>query len=217
MTGMLRSRSRNGDRQAGFTFVEMLVTVIMIGLLSAIMIPIFLGSREKASGATAEALLRTGAATVEAVAVDTDGYAAITPAQLAANEPNVAWQSAPGAQAPDNQVTRQRPRPERLRPLHHDRVRHDLRPAEGRDVGAHRHPHLRPGLRLVERERDGGRPAAHTSCCHPVLASATGTPAASRTSSPGAPASRRPTGMRGVSSRARSASRRSGGIATSSS
>lgn len=105
MTGMLQSRSRNGDRQAGFTFVEMLVTVIMIGLLAAIMIPIFLGSREKASGATAEALLRTGAATVEAVAVDTDGYAAITPAQLAANEPNVAWQSAPGAQAPDNQVT----------------------------------------------------------------------------------------------------------------
>jgi type IV pilus assembly protein PilA len=105
MTGMLRHGRRNDDRQAGFTFVEMLVTVIMIGLLSAIMIPIFLGSRDKASGATAEALLRTGAATVEAVAVDTDGYATITPAQLGASEPNVAWQSAPGAQAPANQVT----------------------------------------------------------------------------------------------------------------
>ena len=98
-------RKRTGERQAGFTFVEMLVTVIMIGLLSAIMIPIFLGSREKASGATAEALLRTGAATMEAVAVDTDGYTAITPAQLSASEPNVAWQSAPGAQAPANQVS----------------------------------------------------------------------------------------------------------------
>lgn len=97
-------RSRTGERQSGFTFVEMLVTVIMIGLLSAIMIPVFLGSREKAAGATAEALLRTGAATVEAVAVDTDGYATITPAQLAANEPNVTWQAAPGAQAHDDQV-----------------------------------------------------------------------------------------------------------------
>ncbi len=29
----------------------------------------------------------------------------ITPAQLSASEPNVAWQSAPGAQAPANQVS----------------------------------------------------------------------------------------------------------------
>lgn len=105
MTGMLRRRGPTADRRAGFTFVEMLVTVIMIGLLSAIMIPIFLGSRDKAAGATAESLLRTGAATMEAVAVDAEGYATITPAELSASEPNVAWQTAPGAQAPADQVS----------------------------------------------------------------------------------------------------------------
>ncbi len=105
MAGMLKDRARRGDRRAGFTFVEMLVTVIMIGLLSAIMIPVFLGSRDKASGATAQSLLRTGAATVEAVAVDTDGYSTITPAELSASEPNVGWRDTPGARAPDDQIT----------------------------------------------------------------------------------------------------------------
>ena len=101
----MAARLRNRDQQAGFTFVEMLVTVIMIGLLSAIMIPIFLGTREKAAGAGAESLLRNGAATVETVAVDTHGHAAVTTAQLTTVEPNVAWLAAPGAAAPRNEVT----------------------------------------------------------------------------------------------------------------
>ena len=107
MTGLLRIRSHREDsgREAGFTFVEMLVTVIMIGLLSALMIPIFMGSREKASGATAEALLRSGATTMESVVVDTETYAAVTPAQLAATEPNLTWLASSGAQARDNEVS----------------------------------------------------------------------------------------------------------------
>lgn len=101
MTATLRRR----HREAGFTFVEMLVTVIMIGLLSAIMIPVFLGTRDTAAGASAESLLRNGAATVETVAVDSDGYAGVTTAQLGAVEPNLAWLATPGAQAPRNEVT----------------------------------------------------------------------------------------------------------------
>ena len=53
-------------------------------------------------GASAESLLRSGAATVEAAAVDADGYAAITTDQLARIEPNVSWHDAPGATAAAN-------------------------------------------------------------------------------------------------------------------
>lgn len=100
-------RKTNDDRahQTGFTCVELLVTVIMIGLLSALMIPIFMSSRDKATGATAESLLRTGATTMESVVVDTETYAAITPAELKATEPNLTWLAAPGAEARHNEVT----------------------------------------------------------------------------------------------------------------
>ena len=92
-------------RQAGFTFVELLVAMIVLGLLAAVMIPAFLGQREKAQGAGAESLLRTGASTMEAASVDAQGYPLVTTDRLAATEPNVAWLSTPGASAPKDQVS----------------------------------------------------------------------------------------------------------------
>ena len=101
----MRRTTRNTSSPAGFTFVELLIVTVIIGLLSALMIPAFLGQREKAEGAAAQSLLRSGAGTVEAAAVDADGYAAITTAQLHTIEPNVAWQTAPGATTTLNQVS----------------------------------------------------------------------------------------------------------------
>lgn len=101
----MRRTTRGNDSQAGFTFVELLITTIIIGLLAALMIPAVLGQREKAMGASAESLLRSGAGTVEAAAVDAEGYAIITTAQLAKIEPNVSWRDAPGATATANEVS----------------------------------------------------------------------------------------------------------------
>lgn len=98
--------SRIGRReQAGFTLIEMLVTMIVLGLLAAVMIPAVLGQRQKAEGASAESLLRTGASTMEAASVDADGYPAITTARLAAAEPNLSWLDSAGARAPENEVS----------------------------------------------------------------------------------------------------------------
>lgn len=91
--------------QTGFTFVELLVAMIVLGLLAAVMIPSVLGQREKAAGASSQALLRTAAASVEAAAVDADGYAALTTARLAAIEPAVSWLPAAGARAPEGEVS----------------------------------------------------------------------------------------------------------------
>jgi len=101
----MRRTNRASGAHAGFTFVELLIATIIIGLLAALLIPAVLGQREKAMGASAESLLRSGAGTVEAAAVDAEGYAAITTAQLAEIEPNVSWRDAPGATATAGEVS----------------------------------------------------------------------------------------------------------------
>ena len=99
-----RSTTRPRTAPAGFTFVEVLIVTVVLGLLAALMIPVFLGQQEKAQGGAAQSLLRSGASAVESAAVD-QGYAALTPSTLHAVEPNIAWQTAPGATTTANAVT----------------------------------------------------------------------------------------------------------------
>lgn len=95
--------ARRGE--AGFTFVELAVTVIVLGLLAALMTPMFLGTRDRAADAGAQALLRTGASAVEAAAVEDEGFALLTTERLAAAEPTVAWLDAAGAEARAHEVS----------------------------------------------------------------------------------------------------------------
>ena len=72
----------------GFTLVEMLTTMAMIGILAAIAIPNFLGHQQKAEDASAKALAHTGALALQTYAVDHDGYGA-TRAELQALAPEL--------------------------------------------------------------------------------------------------------------------------------
>ncbi|MEW6582815.1 MAG: prepilin-type N-terminal cleavage/methylation domain-containing protein [Actinomycetota bacterium] len=96
---------RAGARHRGFSFVELLIVTVMLGLLAAIAVPAILGQRERAEDATAKSLLRAGAGAVEASFTQEESYAGLDAAALRAVEPNVKWLDAPGAQSAETEVS----------------------------------------------------------------------------------------------------------------
>jgi type IV pilus assembly protein PilA len=69
--------------ERGFSLIELLVVMLIIGILAAIAIPSFLSQKSKAFDAQAKELARTAQTTAESIATDNDGsYEKVTPAEL---------------------------------------------------------------------------------------------------------------------------------------
>ena len=70
MLNKLRTRSQS---ESGFTLVELLVVMLILGLLAAIAIPSFFNQRDKAKDADAKSAVRTAQTAMETYATDNDG------------------------------------------------------------------------------------------------------------------------------------------------
>lgn len=82
--------------EAGFTLVEVLIVMIVIGILAGISIPLFLGQSAKAQDAGAKSNLKQVVFMVEECKLEQSSYSACDEASELGGAPGINWGEDPG-------------------------------------------------------------------------------------------------------------------------
>jgi len=98
-------RRLQGEREGGFTLIELMVVVLIIAILIATAIPTFLGARTRAQDRAAQASLRNALVAAKSIYTDTQSYATAEGAGLTAVEPSLTYKAKGTASTGPNDIS----------------------------------------------------------------------------------------------------------------